>query len=89
MDFRDSAAEAAFRTEARAFLEAHAPAALADYWSDDTPHEEVLSQHREWQRTLHAHGWAAPCHSATAEQAAMTFLLAGRFSTVGGKVLMW
>ncbi len=59
MDFRDSPSEAAFRAEASAFLDAHAPAALGDYWSADASPDEVFEQHRRWQRTLHAHGWAA------------------------------
>jgi alkylation response protein AidB-like acyl-CoA dehydrogenase len=59
MDFRDSPAEAAFRAEARAFLDAHAPARLGDYWSDDASQAEVFAQHRAWQRVLADHGWAA------------------------------
>ncbi|MDJ0785376.1 MAG: acyl-CoA dehydrogenase family protein [Myxococcota bacterium] len=59
MDFRDSPSEAAFRAEACAFLDAHAPEKLGDYWSDDASPEEVLAQHRSWQRTLYDHGWGA------------------------------
>jgi alkylation response protein AidB-like acyl-CoA dehydrogenase len=59
LDFRDSPGEAAFRDEARAFLDAHAPARLGDYWSDDASAEEVFAQHRAWQRTLAEHGFGA------------------------------
>jgi alkylation response protein AidB-like acyl-CoA dehydrogenase len=59
MDFRDSPAEAAFRAQARAFLDAHAPARMGDYWSDDASQADVFAQHRAWQRVLADHGWAA------------------------------
>ncbi|HUH12799.1 MAG TPA: acyl-CoA dehydrogenase family protein, partial [Longimicrobiales bacterium] len=59
MDLRDSPSEAAFRAQARAFLEAHGPERLADIWSEAVSEAELLRQHVAWQRTLHAHGWAA------------------------------
>jgi len=59
MDFQDSPSEAAFRSEAQAFLDAHAPESIGSYWSDDRSQEEVFGAHRQWQRTLYAHGWAA------------------------------
>ena len=60
MDFRDSPAEAAFRAEARAFLTAHPPAKMPDYF-DRTEGDAAatLALWRAWQHTLHAHGWAA------------------------------
>ncbi len=66
MDFDDSPEEAAFRKEARAFLEAHAELKTgtdAD-WSrggiSDDPEVEAayLARCRAWQRTLFDHGWA-------------------------------
>jgi alkylation response protein AidB-like acyl-CoA dehydrogenase len=60
MDLRDSPREAAFRGEARAFLEAHAPrGGLPDYYKEDVDDDVLLTRHRDWQRTLHAHGWGA------------------------------
>lgn len=57
MDFRDSASEAAFRAEARAFLDAHAPDP-ADLYGDDPLAASHVEAHRAWQRTLYAHGFA-------------------------------
>ena len=59
MDFGDSPGEASFRAEARRFLEAHAPARLPDYNKEEVEDAVAVRAHREWQRTLHAHGWAA------------------------------
>ncbi|MBZ0254370.1 MAG: acyl-CoA dehydrogenase family protein, partial [Candidatus Methylomirabilis sp.] len=60
MDFNDSPAEAAFRAEARAFLEAHAPkGGLPDYLAEHVDEDAFLEAHRAWQRTMYAHGWAA------------------------------
>ena len=57
MDFRDSESEAAFRAEATAFLDEHAPDPYAMY-GDDPLQASHLEEHRAWQRTLHAHGFA-------------------------------
>ena len=66
MDFEDSPEEAAFRAEARAFLEAHAePRTGTDAdWSRgavaDTPEGQAdyIRRCREWQATLYDNGWA-------------------------------
>ncbi len=59
MDFRDSPAEAAFRAEARAFLEAHAPRDYAHAYGQNVDEDALVRNQRAWQRTLHEHGWAA------------------------------
>ena len=59
MDFRDSPHEAAFRSEARAFLDAHAPVRLPDYADQSVDQEQVLVQARGWQRTLFDYGWGS------------------------------
>ena len=59
MDLRDSPAEAAFRAEVRAFLEAHAPGEYVHVWGQNVDHEAVLRASRAWQATLYRHGWAA------------------------------
>jgi acyl-CoA dehydrogenase len=61
MDFQDSPAEAAFRAEARAFLERHAPRDLPDYFDADVELDEAafLGRWRPWQRLLFEHGWAS------------------------------
>jgi len=59
MDFRDSPGEARFRAEARAFLEAHAPAEYVHAFAQDVDDEALVRSNKAWQRTLHAHGWAA------------------------------
>jgi alkylation response protein AidB-like acyl-CoA dehydrogenase len=64
MDFRDSPVEAAFRAEARAFLAAHPPTKMPDYFGSEAGSREgdaaaTLALWRSWQQTLHAHGWAA------------------------------
>jgi alkylation response protein AidB-like acyl-CoA dehydrogenase len=59
MDFRDSPPEAAFRAEARAFLEAHAPEKIPGYGHEDFDEQQVVAQARQWQRTLFEHGWAS------------------------------
>lgn len=64
MDFDDTPAEAAFRTEARAWLDRHATAkgSTEDFASGflegtlDHASHQALS--RAWQRTLFDHGWA-------------------------------
>ena len=60
MDLSDSPTEAAFRAEARAFLEAHAPAdPMPQYHKQLLDDAEMLERHRAWQRTLFEHGWGA------------------------------
>ncbi len=66
MDFEDTPAEAAFRSEVRGFLEAHAKPKAGDEtdWSrngastDPVVAEEYRRRCREWQRTLYDNGWA-------------------------------
>jgi alkylation response protein AidB-like acyl-CoA dehydrogenase len=59
MDFDDSPEEAAFRTEARAFLAPHAPHEARRYRGG---HDlaSMLADQRAWQRTLAEAGWAVP-----------------------------
>ncbi len=59
MDFNDSPAEAAFRSEAAAFLDATAPREIGSYTSEGADQEAVFRQHVAWQRTLAEHGWGA------------------------------
>jgi acyl-CoA dehydrogenase len=59
MDFRDSPSEAAFRAEATAFLDAHAPKQFRSYTTEGADMEEVFREHVAWQKTLAAHGWGA------------------------------
>jgi alkylation response protein AidB-like acyl-CoA dehydrogenase len=66
VDFEDTPAEAAFRAEARAFLEAHAPRRTGEDMSwtkgllslDPTEEEAYRESNRAWQRTLYDNGWA-------------------------------
>ena len=66
MDPHDSPAEAAFRAEARAFLDANAvrlpPTALAlsSIVAEWSPEEEAarLDEAKRWQAVKHAAGWA-------------------------------
>ena len=58
MDFRHSPAEASFRAEARAFLDAHAPD-RAELYGDDPLAASNVEGHRAWQRKLAEHGFAA------------------------------
>ncbi|HVN52186.1 MAG TPA: acyl-CoA dehydrogenase family protein [Acidimicrobiales bacterium] len=66
MDFDDTLEEAAFRAEARAFLDAHASLRTGSDrdWSrgavasDPTEQAEYLRHCREWQATLYDNGWA-------------------------------
>jgi len=59
MDFRDSEKEAAFRAEARAFLEANKPAKWAHPFDDDVDEHALLSGSKAWQSTLYENGWGA------------------------------
>jgi alkylation response protein AidB-like acyl-CoA dehydrogenase len=59
MDFHHSAAEEEFRTEVRAFLEAHLPAGIARRQAlgfHPLPKDDLLA----WNRILAEKGWAAP-----------------------------
>src|SRR5690606_36920284 len=66
MDFEDTPEEAAFRAEARAFLEAHAPRRRGDdlSWTkgllslDPAEEEAYRERCRAWQRTLYDNGRA-------------------------------
>ena len=59
MDFRDSPSEAAFRAEATAFLDVHAPREFRSYTTEGADMEEVFREHVAWQKTLAQHGWGA------------------------------
>jgi alkylation response protein AidB-like acyl-CoA dehydrogenase len=59
MDLRDSPEEAAFRAEARAFLEEHAPSDMPDYYDDEVDHEAFLAKSCAWQRKLYEANWAS------------------------------
>ena len=71
MDFGDSPAEAEFRAEARAWLEANAPRKSAESspWSarsaalsvaeQDERERADIEREREWRHKLHEAGWAA------------------------------
>jgi alkylation response protein AidB-like acyl-CoA dehydrogenase len=59
MDLRDSPQEAAFRAEARAFLSAHAPRGMPDYFDEAFDEESFLAASRAWQRTLYEQRWTA------------------------------
>jgi acyl-CoA dehydrogenase len=64
VDIDDTPEEAAFRAEARAWLEAHAlPKGHPDdfssgLWTSDYDEAVYLDRCREWQRTLYDGGWA-------------------------------
>ena len=65
MDFDDTPEEAAFRTEARAWLDAHAArrsttaaGALRTHVTDDAGQARHVGAVREWQRTLYEGHWA-------------------------------
>jgi alkylation response protein AidB-like acyl-CoA dehydrogenase len=59
MDFRDSPEEAAFRADARAFLEARAPRDWPHAYAVDVDEEALLARSKAWQRELYEAGWAA------------------------------
>ncbi len=64
MDFEDTPDEAAFRAEARAWLDAHAPArggpddVSGGYLEGTVDEKEHIRRAQEWQLTLFEHGWA-------------------------------
>lgn len=64
MEIGDTDTEAAFRAEARRWLESHAvPKGHTDDFSvgsfGDLDEDSYVDRVRSWQRTLHDHGWAA------------------------------
>ncbi|HUF84705.1 MAG TPA: acyl-CoA dehydrogenase family protein, partial [Acidimicrobiia bacterium] len=59
MDLRDSPEAAAFRSEARAFLDAYAPTEAINTYRADVDEEIAVESSTAWQRTLYEHGWAA------------------------------
>ena len=59
MDFNDSSSEAAFRTEARAFLEAQGAPDLPHYGDDSIAPGDALKAHKVWQKVLSDGGWAS------------------------------
>jgi acyl-CoA dehydrogenase len=59
VDIGDSPEEAAFRAEARAWLEAHAPRRRPDAASGGPATEaDAVRRAKDWQATLFDHGWA-------------------------------
>jgi alkylation response protein AidB-like acyl-CoA dehydrogenase len=58
MDLSDSPEEAAFRAEARAFLEENAPRGMPDYYDDEVDYEAFLAKSLAWQRKLYEAKWA-------------------------------
>ena len=60
MDFDDTPEEAAFRAEARGWLEAHAPAHVAAGAAEARAAgaEEWVQRCKDWQRALYEGGWA-------------------------------
>ncbi len=65
MDLADSATEAAFRAEARVFLEGNIHLAPSDLADPAGEWEQGLAARKQWQRVLYDNGWAAitwPAH---------------------------
>ena len=66
MDFDETPEVGAFRAEARAFLDAHAPAAAADdvrdeaslFITDHAQENRYVQRCRDWQRVKYEQGWA-------------------------------
>ncbi len=64
MDFEETPEEVAFRGEARAFLEAHAPAFVEDgakvsvYITDPAEERRHLARSKAWQAEKYDHSWA-------------------------------
>src|SRR4051812_50142982 len=60
MDFADAPADAAFRAEFRAWLDANLPQDLKVEDAQDqrvSPDRETLEKRRAWQKKMHAAGW--------------------------------
>ncbi len=64
MDFSDNAAEAAFRSEVRGFIQQNAPHYLAEhlaksgFGNTNTGEYDALTEAKKWQRTKAEAGWA-------------------------------
>jgi alkylation response protein AidB-like acyl-CoA dehydrogenase len=58
VDFDDTPEEAAFRAEARAWLEEHAPAHVAPRTARASGGDDWVRRCKAWQRTLYDGGWA-------------------------------
>jgi alkylation response protein AidB-like acyl-CoA dehydrogenase len=66
VDFDETPEEGAFRAEARAFLDAHAPVAAADdvrdeaslFITDHAQEDRYVQKCRDWQRVKYEQGWA-------------------------------
>jgi acyl-CoA dehydrogenase len=56
MDFNDTPQEAAFRAEARAFLDAHAPGFLARRRNETE--QQYVKRGKAWQKLKYENGWA-------------------------------
>ena len=75
MDFDDTPAEAAFRAEARAWLDAHAiPKGHPDdfsagMWTTAYSEDTYVKRCREWQGVLAGGGWAGITMSTTPSRA--------------------
>ena len=60
MDFEDSPEDAAFRAEARAWLQNNAkPRSGPNDWSRNSEHPDYIENCKRWQHTLYEGGWAA------------------------------
>ncbi len=59
MDLADSPEEAAFRSDAKAFLEHHIHLAPPELGDSDSEWDETLAASKKWQRLLFENGWAA------------------------------
>ncbi len=85
MDFTDTTAEAAFRTEVRAFIDAECPAGIkrrgfraafgGGGWDDlHMSREEYFSRNGEWVKKLANRGWIAPAWPKEYGGAGMTVM---------------
>jgi alkylation response protein AidB-like acyl-CoA dehydrogenase len=97
VDIGDSPEEAAFRAEARAWLEAHAPRRSGDRPAGGPPDEaEAVQRAKDWQATLYDAGWAGitwpkehggrggtPMHQAIFEQELGRFDVSSGLFAVG------
>jgi alkylation response protein AidB-like acyl-CoA dehydrogenase len=92
MDFDDTPEEAAFRSEARAFLDAHAPtpASYQHLWPprdlDDTRDAAFVAAARAWQRRRYDHGFAGLTWPVEFGGRGLTTILEGVFAEEEGPV---